>query len=74
MASSDTHFIMVILPIDVPSSVIVFSTVTRMFYLEQKIKVFDIKVAPASTRVITKITVFIAKSELLQNFPIRLVL
>ena len=41
MASSGTHFIMVILPIDVPSSVIVFSTVTRMLYLEQKIKVFD---------------------------------
>ena len=41
MASSDTHFMMVILPIDVPSSAIVFSTVTRMLYLEQKIKVFD---------------------------------
>ena len=41
MASSDTHFIMVILPIDMPSSAIVFSTVTRMLYLEQKIKVFD---------------------------------
>ena len=41
MASSDTDFIMVILPIDMSSSAIVFSTVTRMLYLEQKIKVFD---------------------------------
>jgi len=41
MASSDTDFIMVILPINMSSSAIVFSTVTRMLYLEQKIKVFD---------------------------------
>ena len=41
MASSETDFIMVILPIDMSSSAIVFSTVARMLYLEQKIKVFD---------------------------------
>ena len=41
MASSDTDFSMVNLPIDMSSSAIVFSTVTRMLYLEQKIKVFD---------------------------------
>ena len=40
MASSDTDFNIVILPIDMSSSAIVL-TVTRMLYLEQKIKVFD---------------------------------